>query len=249
MKLHQLNDYLLQLLQPATFKDYCPNGLQIEGKSNINKIISGVSACQQLIDVAVEKKADAILVHHGYFWNAENPCIVGMKKNRISTLLNNHINLFAYHLPLDAHLELGNNVQLAKVLNIQVNFSEERKNNLLFSGTLNKPMNGAEFSTFLAQKLQREPLFISGNDSVIKKLVWCTGSAQDFIEEAYLLGADAFLTGEASERTVHFARENNINFYAAGHHATERYGIKALGEHVAEQFGLEHEFVDIDNPV
>ncbi len=249
MKLHQLNDYLDQLLQPSTFKDYCPNGLQIEGKSEIKKIMTGVSACQQLIDVAVEKKVDAVLVHHGFFWSAENPCIIGMKKNRISSLLNHHINLFAYHLPLDAHLVLGNNVQLAKVLNIDVRISEERKNNLLFSGALNKPMPGVEFTHFLTEKLQREPLYIPGKNALIKNIAWCTGAAQDFIEDALSLGVDAFLTGEVSERTVHFARENKIDFFAAGHHATERFGIKALGEHLAHTFGIGHEFVDIGNPV
>lgn len=249
MKLQTLNDYLNQLLEPSNFKDYCPNGLQIEGKSDVKKIVTGVSACQQLIDKAVEKNADALLVHHGYFWNAEDPCIVGMKKKRISTLLQHQINLFAYHLPLDAHIEFGNNIQLAKVLNIDIDLTKERKNNLLFSGKLFDPMMGHEFSSYLYEKLNREPLYIPGNDTQIKTIAWCTGAAQDYIAEALELGVDAFLTGEVSERTVHFARENEINFYAAGHHATERYGIKALGEHIAQQFSIEHEFVDIQNPV
>lgn len=249
MKLHTLNDYLNELLEPANFKDYCPNGLQVEGKSDVKKIVTGVSACQQLIDKAVEKNADALLVHHGFFWNAENPCIVGMKKNRISTLLQYQINLFAYHLPLDAHLEFGNNVQLAKTLNFEIDSREENKNNLLFSGKLFEPMMGHEFSSYLSEKLHREPLYIPGNDALIKTIAWCTGAAQDFISDALELGVDAFLTGEVSERTVHFARENEINFYAAGHHATERYGIKALGDHLAEKFSLEHEFVEVHNPV
>lgn len=244
-----LENYLNQLLKPEDFKDYCPNGLQVEGKKTIKKIITGVTACQALIDQAIEKKADALVVHHGYFWGGENPCIIGMKKNRLAALLNNDINLFAYHLPLDAHVEFGNNVELAKKLNINVDINQERVNPLLFNGTLNTPMSGEDFSAHINNALSHEPLFIPGRKNKITKIAWCTGAAQDFIEEAHAMGVDAFLTGEVSERTVHFARENNIHFFAAGHHATEKYGIKALGNHLAEKFELACEFIDIENPV
>ena len=249
MNRKELENYLNQLLQPEDFKDYCPNGLQVEGKHDIQKIITGVTACQDLIDKAIEKNADAILVHHGYFWTGENSCITGMKKNRIASLLKNEINLYAYHLPLDAHVEFGNNVQLAKKLNIAIEFNDGRENPFLFTGSLKNPMSGEDFSLYVNKILSREPLFISSHKKKIKTLAWCTGAAQDYIEEAHSLGVDAFLTGEVSERTVHFARENDIHFFAAGHHATEKYGVQALGDHLVEKFGVDCEFIDIGNPV
>lgn len=250
-KTDYLIDYLNQLLHPQLFSDYCPNGLQIAGKNEINTIISGVTACQALLEEAVKKDADLILVHHGYFWKDENPCIVGMKQKRLATLLKNNINLAAYHLPLDAHPIYGNNVQLADQLNIIVDGEFPEKNGMAIGkiGRLQNEMTGAQFSKSIAHTLRRDPLYIQGQSPVIRSIAWCTGAAQDYIYQAIDVGVDAFLTGEVSERTTHIARENGIHFYAAGHHATERYGVMALGEHLAEKFGINHEFIDIENPV
>lgn len=234
------------LLQPHLFEDYCPNGLQVEGKSQIATLVTGVTASQALIEAAIENKADAILVHHGYFWKNENPAITGMKQRRIKRLLEKEINLFAYHLPLDAHPHLGNNIQLAKKLNITVTgeFS-----GLGLVGKLNRPMNAREFSEIIGQQLKREPLCVLGGDHLIENVAWCTGAAQSFFEKTISLNIDAFLTGEASEATTHIARENNIHFFAAGHHATERYGVQAVGEYLAQTLGIDHLFIDVDNPV
>ncbi len=248
---HKLQHYLDDLLQTTLIKDYCPNGLQVEGKDKIKKIISGVTASQDLIDVAIEQQADAILVHHGYFWKGENPCVVGMKQQRLQKLLANNINLFAFHLPLDVHMQLGNNVQLAKQLNIIHKGTKEIDGvkDLLHYGELSDAISGDTFVQHLKTTLQRTPLHIAGNGANIKTLAWCTGGAQSFLQAAAALGVDAYLTGEASEQTFHEARENNIHFFAAGHHATERYGIYALGEHVAAEFQLQHEFIDLPNPI
>lgn len=251
IKLNQLVHYVNQLLNIKTFADYCPNGLQVNGRETVKKIITGVSACQLLLDAAVNKKADAIIVHHGYFWKNEDPCVVGSKYQHLQTLLKNEMSLLAYHLPLDAHGEFGNNAQLGKLLNFELLHRVDVGNNLelLNIGKLNHSMQGAQFSDYLTHKLARKPLHIAGSDRGIKTIAWCTGAAQDFIEMAIAQNVDAYLTGEVSERTVHIARENKIHFFAAGHHATEKCGIKALGEHLALEFQLEHEFIDIDNPV
>lgn len=244
----ELINYLDDLLKPGLFADYAPNGLQVEGKSDIKKIITGVSACQLLLDKAIEQQADAVLVHHGYFWKGENPCVTGIKKNRLKSLLQHDINLIAYHLPLDAHLQFGNNAMLAKLLDLQISRSND-PTNLLFHGELLQPHTPEQLADLLAAKLGRSPLHIKGLDDSIQKVAWCTGAAQDLIDKAYQIGAQAFITGEVSERTVHFARESGIHFYAAGHHATEKYGIISLGKQLASHFHLEHEFIDIDNPV
>lgn len=243
-------EYCDQLLEASSFKDYCPNGLQVQGKEKIKKIVSGVTSSEALIDAAIYENADALLVHHGYFWSGENPVITGIKYNRIAKLIQHNISLIAYHLPLDAHVELGNNAQLAKVLGVSVDdrFATHGDTLLGFVSFFDEPKSGVEFKSHIANALQREPLYIQGTSEPIKKLAWCTGGAQDAILTAFEYGADAFLTGEVSERTVHFARENQMHFYAAGHHATERYGAKALGEHLAEKFSLQHVFIDIDNP-
>lgn len=242
-------DDLLQaldtLLTPRLFEDYCPNGLQVEGKAHIHTLVSGVTASQALIEAAVKHNADAILVHHGYFWKNENPVIVGMKQRRLKLLLANDINLFAYHLPLDAHAQFGNNVQLAKKLNISITGDF---GGLGLVGKLNQPMAAHSFADVINQHLNRKPLCIPGGDHLIQNIVWCTGAAQSFFEKTISLNVDAFLTGEISEPTAHIARENNIHFFAAGHHATERYGVQAVGEYIAEQLGIKHIFIDIDNP-
>ena len=252
MQPRELVAYIDHLLDIDRFSDYCPNGLQVEGRAEIRVLVGGVTACQALLDAAVERGADAVLVHHGYFWKGEDPCLTGMKYRRLATLLRHGIGLLAYHLPLDAHPELGNNAQLARVLDLTVTGvagGDGRTPGLVMLGKPAEPVGGAEFAAHLAARLGRQPLHIAGNDAPIRQLAWCTGGAQSFIATAAEAGADAFLTGEASEQTVHFARENGLHFFAAGHHATERYGVRALGAHLAQEFGLRFAFVDIDNPV
>ncbi len=240
-----------RLLRPDDFRDYCPNGLQIEGGALVSKIVTGVTASQALIDAAIAAGAEAILVHHGYFWQGEAPEISGMKKRRIKTLLENDISLLAYHLPLDAHPELGNNAQLAMQLgfSIQEDLFPKHKSKVGVVGELLEPCDAATLAERLQQRLQRSPLHIAGKASVIRSIAWCTGSAQHYIEAAQALGVDAYLSGEVSEQTVHYARETGIHYFAAGHHATERYGVQALGTYLAEHFSIAHQFIDIDNPV
>lgn len=248
---YELLDHLNALLSPQKVRDYCPNGLQVEGKSQINTLVTGVTASQQLIDKAVEYQADAIFVHHGYFWKSENPCITGMKRNRIQTLLANEINLFAYHLPLDVHPELGNNAQLAALLAIETDggLDANEKVAIAMKGHFDLPISPSLLKQRISQQLARQPLHEAADKTDIRTVAWCTGGGQQYIEQAAEQGIDAFITGEASEQTIHTAREMNIHFYAAGHHATERYGAKAVGEHLAQQFGIDVIFVDIDNPV
>lgn len=248
--LNELTAYTDQLLQIELFNDYCPNGLQVQGKEKITKIVSGVTACQALIDAAIAAHADLLLVHHGFFWKGEPESIVGMKALRIGALMRNQINLSAYHLPLDAHLTLGNNIQLAKLLEIPNSqaLAVDKIPNLFWLGEFSSPQTIESFANRIETKLKRKPLIEVVNPT-IKRIAWCTGGAQDYIFHAINNGCDTFLTGEVSERTIHIARENNINFIAAGHHATERYGVQALGNHLAEKFGLSHQFIDIDNPV
>jgi dinuclear metal center YbgI/SA1388 family protein len=248
MQLRDLVAHTDRLLAADAFADYCPNGLQVQGRPEVHTLIGGVSACQALLDAAVQLGADAVLVHHGYFWKGEDPRIVGMKQRRLATLLRHEISLIAYHLPLDAHPELGNNAQLARVLDLTVT-GAAGGNGLAVLGEPAKPTSGAEFAAHLADRLGRAPLHVAGNDAPIRRLAWCTGAAQSSIDVALEAGADAFLTGEASEQTVHFARENGLHLFVAGHHATERYGVQALGAHLAQCFDLRFRFVDIDNPV
>ena len=243
--------YCNELLDSGSFQDYCPNGLQVEGNPEVRRIVSGVTASQALVDAAVAAEADLLLVHHGYFWRGEAAAVVGIKQRRLKALLQHDINLMAYHLPLDVHAELGNNVQLAKLMGWQISGGLEPHNprSVGLTGELSESCNGDALAQQLAERLQREPLFIAGHDRPVKRIAWCTGAAQGYIDKAIALGVDAFITGEVSEPTVHAARENGIHFYAAGHHATERYGAKALGEHLAATFGIEHQFIDVDNPV
>jgi len=248
----ELEQYLTTLLKPETIKDYCPNGLQIQGNKDIKKIITGVTATQALIDQAIAKKADAILVHHGFFWKNESYVIRGMKHKRIKALIENNINLFAYHLPLDIHPELGNNAQLAQLLNIKVTGPLELGNALSIAivGEFDQAIDGQALSQRISEKLVRPCLHIAPeSNKPIKRVAWCTGVGQGYIELAAEQGFDAFISGEASEQTTHVAKEMDIHFFGAGHHATERYGVKALGEHLAQNYGLDVEFIDIDNPV
>ncbi|UAX00093.1 Nif3-like dinuclear metal center hexameric protein [Halopseudomonas nanhaiensis] len=245
-----LVQYCDELLEKQAFQDYCPNGLQVEGTPRIQRIVTGVTASQALLDAAAERQAQLVLVHHGYFWKGEPLPITGMRYRRIKTLLDNEMSLLAYHLPLDVHAELGNNVQLARLLGWEIDGGLELGNprSVGLAGRVRQACSGEAFARSLEQGLGRAPLHIAGSDRPIRRIAWCTGGAQGYIEKAVALGVDAYITGEVSEPTVHAAREHGIHFFAAGHHATERYGVKALGEHLAERFGIEHEFVDIDNP-
>ena len=248
--LKQLVAYTNDLLEIERFQDYCPNGLQVEGRPRVQRLISGVTASQALLDAAIAARADAVLVHHGYFWRGEEPRIVGLKQRRIKSLLQHDISLLAYHLPLDAHPVYGNNVQLARRLQLTIEgqFGPDKPAIGLY-GRLLKPMPAMAFAAQLEQNLGQAPLHIPADSEMIHSIAWCTGAAQGYIEQALGLGVDAYLTGEASEPTVHVAREGNMHFFAAGHHATERDGARALAEHLAQQFDLEQQFIDIPNPV
>ncbi|GAB2467427.1 Nif3-like dinuclear metal center hexameric protein [Comamonas humi] len=236
-----------ELLQPERFKDYGPNGLQVEGRAEIRKIVSGVTASRALIDAAIAAGADAIFVHHGLFWRGYDGRITGWMKQRIERLIKHDINLFAYHLPLDAHPVLGNNAQLGRQLGWEADarFGEQ---DLGFIGSVAEQPPAA-VAAHLQQVLGR---FVtsatSENVHPIRRIAWCTGGAQGFFEAAIAAGADAFVTGEISEPQAHLARETGVSFFAAGHHATERYGAPAAAGHVAAQLGLAHEFIEIDNP-
>ncbi len=247
-----LETVLSEFLSPHLIKDYCPNGLQVEGKTEVKKIVTGVTACQALIDRAIEEKADALVVHHGFFWKGEAAEIRGMKYRRIKALIENGINLYAYHLPLDVHTQVGNNVQLAQRLDLDITGGLELGNprSVAIHGELDQAITGEDFAARIAMALQREPLHIAPSTShLIKKVGWCTGGGQDYIELAFQQGCDAFISGEVSERTTHIARELGIHYFAAGHHATERYGVKALGEWLAQEYNFDVTFIDIDNPV
>jgi dinuclear metal center YbgI/SA1388 family protein len=246
----ELVQYCHSQLEHSGIKDYAPNGLQVEGNDQVKVIVSGVTACQSLLDKAAELKADLILVHHGFFWQRDNPCAVGMHKKRLKTLFDFNMNLLAYHLPLDCDKVFGNNVMLAEQLGFVIDSVHNVSSMpILFSGRLTQAMSAEDLSTLIENKLQRKPLVISNPTKQIQSIAWCTGGAQDYIVDAKSLGVDAYLSGEISERTTHFARENDIAYFASGHHATERYGVQALGEHLADKFGLSHTFIDIDNPV
>jgi len=250
VNLFELESYVNKLLNISKFRDYAPNGLQVEGKSEVKTIVTGVTASQRLLDAAVEAGADAVIVHHGYFWKNESPVIRGMKKQRIKTLLNNDISMFGYHLPLDAHPELGNNARLGALLGITNDgvMDERDLQSVGNVGTLNEPLSLEAFGQQVDQALQRKPLLVSGGNHPIRRIAWCTGGAQGYIDKAHELGVDAYLSGEISENTVHSARENGIHYIAAGHHATERYGVQALGQHLAEHLDVTHIHIDIDNP-
>ncbi|OIQ25930.1 Nif3-like dinuclear metal center hexameric protein [uncultured Vibrio sp.] len=248
----KLESILNEKLSPHLVKDYSPNGLQVEGIEEVTRVVTGVTASQALIDKAVELNADAILVHHGYFWKGEPEPIRGMKGKRIRTLIKNDINLFGYHLPLDIHPELGNNAELARLLGITVEGGlEGHPQSVAMFGRLDSPMSGKEFTNRIEKVLKRQPLHIAPEhaDKIISTVGWCTGGGQDYIELAAQHGLDAFISGEISERTTYVAREQDIHYFSAGHHATERYGIKALGEWLEQEHGFDVTFVDIDNPV
>jgi len=246
----QLLRTLDDLLQPARFKDYGPNGLQVEGRRDVRHIVSGVTASRALIEAAVAAGADTLLVHHGLFWRGHDGCVTGWLRQRLGLLLANDINLLAYHLPLDAHAELGNNAQLARVLGLvadarfgeqELGFLGGRADGACFD-------NAAALGRSIAQVLGRNVTVVDPAPRPVRRIAWCTGGAQAYFESAIQAGADAFITGEISEPQAHYARECGVAFLACGHHASERYGVQAVGAHVAAQLGLQHLFIDIDNP-
>ncbi|MBK6637681.1 MAG: Nif3-like dinuclear metal center hexameric protein [Rhodocyclaceae bacterium] len=243
-----LQTYLDNLLGSSRFRDYCPNGLQVEGRGKINKVICGVTACQGLIDQAIVHQADAILVHHGWFWKSEDGRVTGFRRQRMASLLAADINLFAYHLPLDAHAELGNNAQLAQTLGWRIDgrFGEQ---DIGFVGCLPTSTPAGALCQFVSQTLGRTAHLAGSADRLISRVAWCSGGAQGYFEAALATGADLYLSGEISEQTTHLARETGMAYIAAGHHATERYGVQALGEHLHREFGLDCQFIDIENPV
>ena len=243
-----LSAYLEDLLKPHQFRDYCPNGLQVEGAQQIAHLVTGVTASQALLDAAVDVGADAVLVHHGYFWRSEEAAVIGMKAQRLRTLMRADINLYAYHLPLDWHGELGNNAMLGKLMGVEqpAPLDPADPNLPLFMGSLPKPVGLQALGTELAEKLGRTPLIVGHRE--VQKLAWCTGAGQHYIDRAVEAGADVYITGEVSEQTIHVARERDICFVAAGHHATERFGVQAVGERAASALGCTHEYIEIENP-
>lgn len=248
VKLNDLIDYTQQFMQVDRYKDYCPNGLQVEGRAEVSKIVTGVSASLAFLQQAAERGADLVLVHHGYFWRNEDQRVVGMKRKRLAFLLESNISLMAYHLPLDAHPELGNNATLGRKLGL-VQTGSVGEANLICHGSLEQPCSLAAFAEHVGAALARPSLVIGDLHKQIKTVAWCTGAGQSYMEDAIRLGVDAYISGEISEQTTHVAHESGVAYIAAGHHATERYGIQALGEHLAKKFALEHEFLDLYNPV
>jgi len=244
----ELRGWLDTLLDAARFRDYCPNGLQVEGRGQVRRVVCGVTASLALIEVAVAREADAVLVHHGWFWKSEDGRLTGFRRRRLARLLAADLSLFAYHLPLDAHRELGNNAQLARRMGwtIDGRFAEQ---DIGFVGVPSAPTLAGELAGRVEQVLGRAPMLVGDPGRSVRRIAWCSGGAQDYFEDALATGADLFVSGEISEQTVHLARETGMAFLAAGHHATERYGVMALGERLRAQFGIDCEFVDIDNPV
>jgi dinuclear metal center YbgI/SA1388 family protein len=244
----ELELYLNNLLEIGRFKDYCPNGLQVEGARRVQKIATGVTASLAFLEAAREWGADAVLVHHGYFWRNEAPQIAGRKYQRLRTLIANDINLFAYHLPLDSHPDFGNNAQLGARLGLiaDARFADQ---DLGWSAPLALPLSLEHFSATVENVLGRKPLVFGDSDKELRRVAWCTGGAQGYFEQAIAAGADVFVSGEVSEQTMHIAAESGVAYISAGHHATERYGVQALGAHLSEQFDIDHVFIDIDNPV
>ena len=243
----EIETYLGALLDVGRFRDYGPNGLQVEGKPEVRRIISGVTASRALIEAAVQAQADAILVHHGLFWKGHDGRVTGWLKQRLALLLAHQINLFAYHLPLDAHAEWGNNAQFGLQFqwHAQGRFGDQ---DLGFIGAAAEPMTAPELGALLQQRLGRVPTVVLGDGRPLRRIAWCTGGAQGYFESAIAAGADGYVTGEISEPQAHQARETGVAFFACGHHASERFGAPALAQHVASKFGLEHRFIDIDNP-
>jgi len=244
--LHAFDD----LLGAARFKDYGPNGLQVEGRAEVRKIVSGVTASRALIEAAIAADADAVFVHHGLFWRGQDGRVTGWMKQRLALLLAHDVNLFAYHLPLDAHPELGNNAQLARRLGLvaDARFGEQDLGFIGARGDASEFADAQALATHVEGALGRPVTCVPGGRAPLRRIAWCTGGAQSYFEDAIAAGADAFITGEISEPQAHYARECGVAYLACGHHATERYGAPAVAGHVAARFGLQHVFIDVDNP-
>ncbi len=245
----EMVEFLNAELTIDQFKDYCPNGLQVQGKDEVQKVVTAVTASLAVLAQSVELGADVLLVHHGYFWNGEDQCIAGMQRARIKCLLENDVNLLAYHLPLDAHPEYGNNAQLAKILGIAPAGTLCGEAGLVSVGSFKKKLSASELARLINVKLNREPVHIKGSVEHVQKLAWCTGGAQNYFKNAIDAGVDAYISGEVSEQSYHLAKESGVHYFAAGHHATERYGVQALGELLSRKFAVEHVFVDENNPI
>ncbi|WP_044407594.1 Nif3-like dinuclear metal center hexameric protein [Thiomicrospira microaerophila] len=249
MQRDQLVSYLNNLLAIDEFKDYAPNGLQVEGKAEIKKLVFGVTASQALIDQAIAQQADMIVVHHGYFWKNEPTTITGIKYQRIKKLIDHDINLVGYHLPLDAHPQLGNNAQLAKLWGLEDITPQPGLVSLVRLGRLSEPMSIELFKQQVASSLAREPLHLPGGPQQVQTISWCSGGAQGYIQQAIDWQADVYISGEVSEQTTHMAAESGIHYLAAGHHATETWGVKALAELVKKEFNLQADYIECVNPV
>ena len=251
MELNKLVSFTDKLLNIGAYSDYAPNGLQVEGSADVKKIVTGVSANQALFEESVNREANLILVHHGLFWHKADNRPIQLMRKRLNILFQHDVSLLAYHLPLDFHLVYGNNIQFAKMLGLkfETTYADNLTKLLLFLGKLDKKMTGEQFSARLTKRLHRQPFYIQGKTKTIENVAWCVGAAQSGVYAAVKAGADAYITGEVSEPTVSIAQETGIHFFAAGHHATEMFGVQALGEHLATTFNLEHEFINIFNPV
>lgn len=248
VELGDLIDYCDTLLDAGGFEDYAPNGLQVDGARAVRRLATGVTASLALIEAASDWGADAILVHHGWFWKGENPCLTGVKGRRAMRLFSAGASLIAYHLPLDAHPRLGNNATLGDQLGFVEARGEDSTHGLLWTGRLTETAEPAALAEMIAERLGRAVTLVDGGRARIERVAWCTGGGQGYLERAAALGADAFISGEISEQTTHLARELGLTFVAAGHHATERGGVRALGEHLSKELGLVHRFIEIDNP-
>ncbi len=248
MQLKELADYNASLLQTGLFKDYCPNGIQVEGRGDVARIATAVTASLAVLEAAILWGADALLVHHGYFWRGESAEIVGLKKRRLATLLQHDVSLLTYHLPLDAHPTLGNNAQLGQRLGL-TETGRCGPQNMICLGNVTSSIPLKQFAQHVTQTLGKTPLLLGDETRTVQRVAWCSGGAQGYFEEAITQDVDVFLTGEVSEQCFHLAHETGVGFIAAGHHATERWGIQALGAHLADHFGLQHAFFDQDNPV
>ena len=247
---YELLSYCNQLLHIDAFKDYCPNGLQVEGSHEVRRILTGVTASQAMIEEAIKRQADTLIVHHGYFWRDEDPIVCGMKRKRLGLLLAHNINLIGYHLPLDAHPLYGNNAGLGEALGFDQPqaVKDFEPKDLLWMSNLSESISPVSLSERLEQVLKRKPLHIDAKTPSIQRVMWCTGGAQQFIDAAAMRSADAYISGEISEQTTHIARERGVHYFAAGHHATETWGVMALARHLNEVFSLPVEFVDCFNP-
>jgi len=248
ISVEEIERYCNLELQVTQFEDYAPNGLQVDGGRDVTRLVSGVTASQALIDAAVKAKAEAILVHHGYFWKGEAQPLTGIKGRRIRTMMQHGISLLAYHLPLDAHPEMGNNRLLGDCLGL-VEQQPPQGKGVVWQGTLPAPMSGEAFALLIEKRLERKPLFLSGGDHSIRKVAWCSGGAQGYLPLAAELGVDAYISGEVSEQSCHQSKELKVHYFAAGHHATERFGVNELANRLVKAFNVEHIPLEIPNPV